>query len=512
MLTSSTDALESADRGTNESGDPRRPRQSDIASNRISLFVLFLAVSLILRASTFGHPNMDSDEAFYFLVGQEMHHGALPYVDLWDRKPFGLFALFYLFAFFGSSVLTYQIPAALFVAGTSWFIGEIAALLGSSRAGIFGGLIYPLQLPLFFGWGGQAPVFYNLPMAAAAYLVLRSLPALRSGQVPPSSYAAMALCGLTITIKQTALFEACFFGLCGLAHLSRSELPRRSLVGVAATWMSLGAVPSGMLAAAYGWAGHWSEFWQAMATSNFAKKPASAITLAARARDLYFRVGPLVAAVVLGVPLGWKDRSGNEATRFLVGWLAAATVGFLVVPNFYPHYALPLLVPFSIAAGLFFSRGWMGLVGFAVVAGYAAWSINFFDWRYTRQAQQQLGSMAQAISEYGGERGLLVFDGPILLYQMVGQRPPSPLALPLHLNYAAEEDVSHLRTNAELARILAASPGAVTVPLYARNSPRNEQAFAMVLAYVQRRCRLIDIENSSEMFRSDPILVYGGCR
>jgi hypothetical protein len=477
----------------------------------LGLAALFLCVTIVLRASTFGHPNMDSDEVFYFLVGQEMHHGAIPYVDLWDRKPFGLFALYYLLAGLGSSVLAYQLPAALFVAATAFCIADVARRLGSWRAGLFAGLAYPLELPLVFGWGGQAPVFYNLPVAAAGCLMLRSLPALQQSRPPRASHVAMALCGLAITIKQTALFEACFFGLFGLAALTAAGASRRVLVRTAAAWLALGAAPTLLIAGAYAWLGHWPEFWHAMVTSNLAKKPAAAITLAARARDLYFRIAPLLAAAILGAVLGRKG-AGRTGSRFLFGWLAAAVVGFLAVPNLYPHYVLPLLVPLCVAAGLFFLRGWIGLAGFAAVAGYAFWAIDFFDWRNTAQARLELHAMARAIVRHGGERGLFVFDGPVPLYPMTGQHPLSPLALPLHLNYAVEQDVSHLRTNAEVARVLAHAPGAVTVPLYARNNPANERAFAMVLRYVHTRCHLVEIGNSSEIFRIDPILVYGDCR
>jgi hypothetical protein len=49
----------------------------------------------------------------------------------------------------------------------------------------------------------------------------------------------------------------------------------------------------------------------------------------------------------------------------------------------------------------------------------------------------------------------------------------------------------------------------VIAPLYADNNLGNERAFAMVLHYVHTRCHLVGIGNSSEIFRSDSILVYG---
>jgi hypothetical protein len=58
--------------------------------NLISILVL-LAVAVALRASRIGDPSIHMDEQFYLLVADRMWHGALPYVDIWDRKPILLF-------------------------------------------------------------------------------------------------------------------------------------------------------------------------------------------------------------------------------------------------------------------------------------------------------------------------------------------------------------------------------------------------------------------------------------
>ena len=55
--------------------------------------VLALAV-VATRAIWLGDPAADYDEQLYSLIGLRWLDGALPYADLWDRKPAGLFALF----------------------------------------------------------------------------------------------------------------------------------------------------------------------------------------------------------------------------------------------------------------------------------------------------------------------------------------------------------------------------------------------------------------------------------
>lgn len=70
-------------------------------------FLVLLLITVVLRLDTFGDPNLHGDEVFYHTVGVAMHHGALPYVDVWDRKPFGLFALSWLIAGISSGMLAY---------------------------------------------------------------------------------------------------------------------------------------------------------------------------------------------------------------------------------------------------------------------------------------------------------------------------------------------------------------------------------------------------------------------
>ncbi|HET9630369.1 MAG TPA: hypothetical protein VFP14_12895, partial [Novosphingobium sp.] len=88
-------------------------------------FCTLIAASLLLRLATFGDPNLHVDEGFYLLVGQEMHHGAVPYVDIWDRKPLGLFLIYWVFAAFPNPVLAYQLGAWLAASLTAFIVCRI---------------------------------------------------------------------------------------------------------------------------------------------------------------------------------------------------------------------------------------------------------------------------------------------------------------------------------------------------------------------------------------------------
>src|ERR1700744_3707746 len=85
------------------------------------IIVALLAVAVLTRAGRIGDPTIHVDEQFYLLVADRMWHGALPYVDIWDRKPILLFLIYAALRPFSSDViLAYQIGATLFVTMTAF--------------------------------------------------------------------------------------------------------------------------------------------------------------------------------------------------------------------------------------------------------------------------------------------------------------------------------------------------------------------------------------------------------
>jgi hypothetical protein len=468
------------------------------------LVLVFALIALALQAATFGDTNRHADELFYFLVGQRMHDGLLPYVDVWDRKPLGLFLVYYAIAGVSHSVLAYQIAACLAAALTAWLIAAIVREFAAWRGGLFAGLAYLVMLGPFEGASGQAPDFYNPLIAGAAWLILRGRKRLARGEVPAETWLAMLLGGLALTIKQTSVVEAGYLGLYALWLMGTAAPLRR--VRTALGFALLGAAPSLAIAAAYALAGHWPEFWHAMVTSNLAKGRSSGE--AHRLLGIVLAAAPLLMAALAGL-LG-PARAG--ARRFLTGWIGAALLGFLVVPNFYPHYLLPALVPLAAASGLLFERNRLRL---SLLIGLALYSFLWHaPWRrdWAVASISSMDRLATLVGGHAGGGGLLVFDGPAYLYALTGQPFVSPLVFPHHLNHAIEADVSHLRTGAEIDRILAGRPGVVVMAVLPSNRPVNGYSRARVLGYVRGNCRLAGVVELAEGPFETPIAVFGDCR
>ena len=469
-------------------------------------FAILLLVALALRGDTFGDPNLHGDEVFYQTVGVAMHQGALPYVDVWDRKPFGLFALSWLIAGVSYDMLAYQIAATLFAAGTAWAITAISRGWAGVPGGLLAGGIYLLWLAPLQGFGGQSPVFYNLFIALAALLVYRALPALRGGLTPAAVPLAMLLAGLGITIKTSAVFEAAFLGLLAVWTLSRSEAGAARTLRSAALWAAIGAAPSLVIAASYGAIGHWAEYWHAMVTSNL-DKPAHWPTSLARLKFMGLLLSPVLLLAIAGLICQQK---GNR--HFVIGWLGAAFLGLASVPNFYLHYALPLLVPACIAAAAFLSRGLPGLGATVAVAILSLSLTPPFDYQHARKSRAAINDLVRTIRAHIGNGPLLLYDAPPQLYMRTGQPFITPLVFPTHLSHLIEKDVSHLSTLAETKRALALKPGAVVMAQPPRNRPVNKETQQLVLAYVGNNCRLIKVVPTLERQRTDMIAVWGDCR
>lgn len=480
--------------------------RTDLARGRLVQFAVLLAIAVLLRCDTFGDPNLHGDEVFYHQVGLALHDGVLPYVGVWDRKPFGLFALFYLITAISAAPLAYQLVATLFAAATAWIIARMAQHWTRPLGGMLAGACYLLWLAPFQGFGGQSPVFYNLFMAAAALLVLRALPRLDLGERPASVAGAMVLAGCAITIKTATFAEAGFLGLFCLVALLRSPLGTAAAFRAGAMWAALGLAPTLAIAGGYWLGGHWPEYWHAMVTANLAKPP-SWPDVPARAGIMLALLTPLLIPAVLGLVA--QERGSR---RFVLWWLGAALIGLVAIPNFYIHYALPLLVPLCVAASTFLARPAIGLATTAALALLALSLAPIFQFSHTARSQAAVAELTQSIGAHRGAGPLLLYDAPPQLYRATGQSFVTPLVFPTHLSHLIERDVSQFSTLAEIRRVLALQPGAVAMAVSPRNLPANVATRRLVLAYVGRHCRLIRVVDTPERLGNALIAVWGDCR
>jgi hypothetical protein len=413
--------------------------------------LLLVVIAVALRAVDFGNPVIHVDEQYYLLVGQRLLDGAVPYVDIWDRKPIGLFLLYAgAAALPGDDILGYQLLATAVATATAIVIASGARAIGATRSGAFAAaLAYLIWLSLLGGRGGQSPVFYNLPIALAARLTLR-LPQLRSAPaIMRNGAAACLLAGVAIQIKPTAGFEGAFFGL---AHLWYLRGAPAVAIGSAVVLALLGALPTALAMAAYLQLGAFDAWWFANVSSIFARPGYPLNEIAMRLLGIVAELSPLL----LGAAIAWRRRTARcVAERTLAfGWLAAAAIGFAAIGTFFDHYALPLLPPLTLLSAIALGRQPRVLVG-TLGLGLLLYVVEGAFVPRDRDSARAVARVVEANSRGGCP---YVFIGDTITYSLAHACLPTAYAFPNLLAYTTERGATGIDEGAEVRRIFARRP------------------------------------------------------
>ena len=448
--------------------------------------LVLLIIALVIRAPTFGQVLLHLDENFYLLVGDHLaHQGLWPYLDIWDRKPIGLFALYGGISLLGGDgFLAYQLVAAAFVAATALVILQIAAVMTSRVAAFLAAIAYIAWINLFGGYGGQAPVFYNLLVAAAAWGLVSGLFAdpVSSGEpkrIFRTGLVAMLLLGLAIQIKPTTGFEGLFFGLVLLWYSRKQPLTRFLLWGVA--WVFAALLPTLAAVVTYWAIGGLDGFVFANLTSILRRTSSFTPASADRLLTLFAFTAPLILLSFLGL-----RRSSIASVRFVQGWSLVAVFAVLGFGTYYLHYGLPLALPLVISAAIGFDRLnvrrpiALGLMGLIVVAG----SIIVVSKVERRGSRSDIAPVLELTRTTPGSCPYFTGSTAPTLYILSHSCLPSRFVISGHLFESHEAQAIGVDQRAELRRIIAGRPKLVTLETRpgTEESVATRRYFAQLLA------------------------------
>lgn len=469
---------------------------------RIVPVAVLLLVAIVLRARDFGNPIVHVDEQYYLLVGDRMLHGALPYIDIWDRKPVGLFLIFAAIRLLpGDGILAYQLAATLFGATTAWIIARAARRLDASRTGaLVAGVAYILWLSLLSGRGGQSPVFYNLFVAGAGLLTLR-LPELAERMdrraIVWNGAGACLLAGLAIQTKYTPVVEGAFFGLAHFRYLARAKASLPAILGAALLWALLGIAPTAIVVVDYYRRGPavFDAFWFANFASVALRKGYPAAKIAARLAGTTTQLLPFIVTAILA----WRHRPRGATTLLAFGWLAAALVAFAMIGAFFDHYALPLMVPLTLIAAPVLGRHRAALIA------TLCWGAALLVFHLATEPDERASAraVARAMKADSGAECPYVFAGDAILYHLADACLPTAYAFPSTLAYEPEQGATGIDEAAEVRRIMARRPP-VVVTLDHPLAPWNRDSHAIVAAVLASDYRLV----LSAPRGGDHLLVY----
>jgi hypothetical protein len=455
-----------------------------------AVFFGLLAFALLVRAQTFDNPVLGFDEQFYLLVGDRMLHGAVPYVDIFDRKPIGLFLIYAAIRELGGDgFIQYKLVACGFAVLTALLIYRAARPIGSAFAASIVACLYILWLNFTGGEGGQAQVFYNLPMLMAAMLTWR---AARTGaRILTLGSAAMLLVGIAIQIKYTVIFEGVFFGLALLWARYRSRPSLAALAGPALLWPALlwigcALLPTGLAALVYWRIGALQPFLFANFLSLFARTPDP---FQAEMAGLFKILGILLPLLLFcALSLRPRDFARTAGANFPILWLGAAILGVLLFGSFLaPQYGMPVLVPACIAAAPFFAghRHSRIFAGVTLTVALLIGQIGLARSAFQKGGRAEALAVAQAAQPDHG--CIYVYDGYPALYMLTHSCLPTRWVFPGHLNTQEEDRANAIGVDpaGEVRRILATRPEVIVddAPAYEFGNPETRALVENALAH-----------------------------
>lgn len=460
-----------------------RPRRWSL-SPLFQASILLLMVTVAMRLGQIGDPIAGLDEQFYLLVGDRLWQGALPYVDIWDRKPTGLFLLYAAIrALPGDGVVAYQIVGTLFLGLTGGVATRLTAGVLPLGAAIAAGLAVVCYGVMLGAGFGEAPIFYDLLtiVAGACVLAVRERPGARP--LDARAVAAMLLCGVALTLKTSAVFESCCFGLLLLHHDARRGLSRRARAGNVAAYLALGLGPTLAITAFYAAMGEWQAFAFANFHSVFMRSGAAAPDSAGRLVGLLLLLTPLLIPAMTQ----WRHIRGER--RAVLGcWLVAGLLSLVAIGQFYEHYALPLVTPLVLIAAYAFRRPLVASLPIALAAILVVGGVRHFgDGR--RQDTADIDALRRALPASVRDQCLLVYEGPTILYHLSGACLSGRYAFPGHFTAPHEDGALEQPMIRILQQALARRPAAiVSVPAPAKGQPTtpNDRLLADTLARAYR--------------------------
>lgn len=462
----------------------------------IVALALYFVAALAIRSYTFGNPVLHIDEQFYLLVGDRMLHGAIPFVDIWDRKPIGLFLIYAGIRMLGGfGILQYQAIALLFAVATAGVIYRIARLIASPTGAWCSGVGYLFCLSAFNCYGGQSPVFYNAFVALAALSICDLARREPGDGLFWRGMAAMAMIGLAIQIKYTVVFEGLGFGLALIWYAHRQDWTASKLALATIAWSGTALLPTALALGWYAARGHGQEFIFANFLSIFNRHESTSGACWRLTKEMLGLLPVWLAIFRAPFAIPRAFHQDRTVLIFLRYWAAVAMLGFLVFGTWYDHYVGPVLVPLLTlcAPALGRPRGhglWYTVL--LLSAGIlAAWGVTRYNVIHNGTTDQ-VERAASIIDRERAEGCVYINEGDPILYHYTGSCLVTRFIFPNHLNSLVEANSMGIDTLAEVHRIMEGHPQVVVMTQQPSSLPINPAVRNYMFEMLNRDYRLVD--------------------
>ncbi len=307
-----------------------------------------------LRSPSFDVSTSDADESLFLLIGGNWLQGHLPYAEIWDVKPPGLFAIFALAQLvFGPGILAARLVSAFAVFLTSCALFRFSRRhLGGGLVGVGAAMLYPAYSLILYGLRSRPELLLAFLVVIGLDLAVMQWRRAAGG----SDYRVVALAGLlfglAFTVKQTAIFEALLAaGLLSTGSgrgFQRVDWRALLVFGLAGFLPSLGfliyftleGVPALLYMAPF-----------IGATQRLGGDGIGFVEGVLRILPMMKPLLPLFIGALLLCTERHALRASAEAdgTRAIGLWTLAATTGMLAMRSMYFQYLIPLVAPLLLA-------------------------------------------------------------------------------------------------------------------------------------------------------------------
>jgi len=468
---------------------------------------LIVAVALAVWVALVRLPfagDIGDDEVFFAMVAQRWLADLPPYVDSFDVKPPGIFAIFaFAQALFGTSMATVKGLEALCVAATSYGIYLIGAWHLSRRVGWFAALCYPVYTLTLAGVNEPSELIKS---PFETFAVLAVLEAIRGSfgllRFRPVMIAGLLL-GIAVTIKQTAAFPALVVMLALLWRGHAAWLRTGLAFGLALT-----AAPAAF-ALLYAASGHLPEFLADVVYCALGRLHGDAMSYVIGLHNFFPTMRPIVVLLIPAVLFvtrwrGLHGRQMRDGAGLVLIWLIGEAAGIVATRSLYEYYFTALLPPLTLVAAIAIYH----LVGrrhppplpmtLAALAVTLAWPILIdrgsiapgLDTEAAAGAARQL-----AASGVAPDGRILVLDRDILVYLYADRQPASRYIGTQHML------CSFSTPDADpLAVTLAARPSAVVLARLDQMCLRDDRKAELMAALAANYCHAGRAAGPSDAF------------
>lgn len=437
--------------------------------------VLALAVlAFVLRMPQFTGLLPGDDEQFYLLVANRMAQGAMPYIDIWDRKPFGLFAIMAITQAIGSDgIFAAALLSTLFAIATAVMIYKIARYHAGPIASLAAGSSYLLFMTVLAGEGWQAAIFYNLFLVTAAWLVMPTAAALIDRRDLLRAAGAMFIAGLSIQVKTNSAIEGAAIGLWLVVRMYGTQ-PLPMIARKAALFAAIALVPTLLVAAGFAHLGYFQQWSFANFYSQMLKQELFAP--AAMLRLCWFVMAALPLITCAGYGL-WRQPRGDHRL-LLMFWAIAAAIDSVAIGNFCLAYLQPFAAIAAILSAHLFGDPRHGKIAFALFALTPLARGVILDPSSARENSAFVRDVTAQIPADVQTKCMLAYDAPAIYYYLTRACLVTPFIFVDQLRSSQEARALPEDATTALLKALARRPKIILTvwdPSWKQRNIRNDQ-------------------------------------